>query len=72
MAITISASLRVMVPRGVVGLDGNGDGSSGDDATFVDAFFRLYGDSNGDGVVDRSDLGDFRSGLPESNWRCQL
>ena len=42
-------------------LDGNGDGTHGDDAT--DSFFRLFGDSNGDRRVNIVDLfafiGDF-------------
>ena len=58
--------------RGVIGLDGNGDGTPGDDAVFTDAFFRLFGDSNGDGAVDGNDLRDFRtafrSRLGEANY----
>jgi hypothetical protein len=40
-------------------LDGDGDGSAGGD--LVDSFFRLFGDSNGDGGVDRQDRDAFRS-----------
>jgi hypothetical protein len=40
-------------------LDGDGDGSAGGDHT--DAFFRLYGDSDGDRDVDLRDLGRFLS-----------
>jgi YD repeat-containing protein len=35
-------------------LDGNGDGVGGDNATFT--FYRLFGDSTGDAVVDYADL----------------
>jgi hypothetical protein len=40
-------------------LDGDGDGLAGGDA--ASAFFRLFGDGNGDGKVDNYDLGLFRS-----------
>jgi hypothetical protein len=40
-------------------LDGDKDGSAGGDATH--GFFRLFGDSNGDGGVDQPDRGAFRS-----------
>jgi hypothetical protein len=40
-------------------LDGDGDGSAGGDR--VDSFFRLFGDSDGDGDVDQSDRDHFRS-----------
>ncbi len=40
-------------------LDGDGDGTAGGDR--VDAFFRLYGDSDGDRDVDLHDLGQFLS-----------
>src|SRR5262245_43262999 len=40
-------------------LDGNGDGTPGGDRS--DAFFRLYGDSDGDRDVDLLDLGRFLS-----------
>lgn len=40
-------------------LDGNGDGLSGG-ARAADAFFRLFGDSDGDGDVDNLDLFRFR------------
>jgi len=40
-------------------LDGDGNGVSGGDAT--DEFFRLYGDSNGDRIVNVVDLLGFRS-----------
>ena len=39
-------------------LDGNGDGTSGDNAT--DELFRLYGDATGDGTVNVFDLLQFR------------
>ncbi|MCS7465423.1 S8 family serine peptidase [Stieleria sp. ICT_E10.1] len=44
-------------------LDGNGDGTSGDDrvwgAAAVDGFYRLFGDSDGDRDVDGQDYGRF-------------
>ena len=39
-------------------LDGDGDGSGGDNAT--DEFFRFFGDFDGDGDVDRRDFSAFR------------
>ena len=51
------------------GLDGNGDGSPGGDyVSPADTYhgnglhlYRLFGDVNGDGVVDTTDLGQLRS-----------
>jgi hypothetical protein len=40
-------------------LDGDGDGTAGGNRT--DAFFRLYGDTNGDRRVDNADWDVFRS-----------
>ena len=44
-------------------LDGNRDGTVGDDFTFgaeqADQFFRLFGDADGDGDVDGQDYGKF-------------
>jgi hypothetical protein len=40
-------------------LDGDGDGSAGGDR--VEGFFRLFGDSDGDGDVDRHDRDAFRT-----------
>jgi hypothetical protein len=45
-------------------LDGDGDGSAGGDR--VDGFFRLFGDSNGDGHVDGLDRAAFRSAFKKS------
>jgi hypothetical protein len=44
-------------------LDGNGDGTAGDDYTFGDAqgLFRLYGDMNADRTVNGLDLAAFRT-----------
>ncbi len=45
------------------GLDGNADGTTGDDYVFgaeqADSFFRFFGDSDGDGDVDGQDYGRF-------------
>jgi hypothetical protein len=47
------------------GLDGNRDGMPGDDYRFgtaeADNFFRLYGDTNGDGLVGIVEFGQFRA-----------
>ena len=45
-------------------LDGDGDGSAGGDR--VDGFFRLFGDADGDGDVDRLDRDLFRSAFKTS------
>jgi hypothetical protein len=45
-------------------LDGDGDGLPGGDR--VDGFFRLFGDSDGDGHVDQSDRDLFRSAFKTS------
>jgi Putative Ig domain/Dockerin type I domain len=58
-ALTIYGNLI----HGVYGqaLDGDGNGTPG--GNYVDAFFRLFGDSNGDGVVNGTDLSAFQSTL---------
>jgi hypothetical protein len=45
------------------GLDGNGDGTPGDNYTFGSAqgLFRYFGDVTGDGVVNGADFAYFRS-----------
>jgi hypothetical protein len=54
--------LAAQVPN----LDGNGDGTAGDDFTLVGdpstapKLFRLFGDNDGDGDVDAADFGQFR------------
>jgi hypothetical protein len=45
-------------------LDGDGDGSAGGDRS--DGLFRLFGDSDGDGDVDRQDRDQFRSAFETS------
>jgi alkaline phosphatase D len=45
-------------------LDGDGNGLAGGER--VDSFFRLFGDSNGDGHVDRPDRDLFRSAFKKS------
>lgn len=51
---------QVFTPGGV--LDGNSDGTPGDDYTFgaAEGLVRKYGDGNGDGKVDAADLALFR------------
>jgi hypothetical protein len=57
--LTVRAD-RVSTPAGA--LDGNGDGTPGDDFTFgaAQGLRRLYGDATGDGWVDAADLTQFR------------
>ena len=45
------------VSAGGIALDGDGDGSAG--ADYVDAFFRFYGDTDGDRDIDGQDYGRF-------------
>jgi lysophospholipase L1-like esterase len=57
--------LAAQVTANGLHLDGNGDGTGGDDYTLTDngkagGLFRLYGDANGDRVVNQSDLSLFR------------
>lgn len=60
-ALTIKAGL--VHDAALNALDGNGDGTSGDDRAWgqaeVDGFFRLFGDSDGDRDVDGQDYGRF-------------
>jgi hypothetical protein len=57
------------VTAGGITLDGNGDGTAGDNyVSPTDTYggtgprlYRLFGDVNGDGVVDLTDLAQFRS-----------
>jgi hypothetical protein len=57
-------------------LDGDGDGSAGGNR--VDAVFRLYGDTDGDGDVDLRDLARFivtlgrQAGDPRYQWYCDI
>lgn len=54
-----------------VGLDGNADGSSGDNHVFgalaLDNFYRKYGDQNQNGVVDLLDFASFRQAFGKSS-----
>src|SRR5205823_4324856 len=54
-------ALAGQISAGGLALDGNGDGTPGDDYTFGDpqGLFRFYGDANGDRRVDVADLGAF-------------
>src|SRR5437016_5558427 len=54
-------ALAAQISAGGVQLDGNGDGTAGDDYIFGDpqGLFRYYGDANGDRRVDVADLGLF-------------
>ena len=60
-----------LITLGGAPLDGDGNGTAGDDHVFgddaTDNFFRQYGDRNGNGTVDLLDFADFRStfGLSE-------
>jgi hypothetical protein len=46
-------------------LDGNGDGQPG--SSYVDEFFRFFGDSDGDGDVDLADYAFFRRALGKAS-----
>ena len=66
--------LTALAPQITVGgqqLDGNGDGTPGDNFTLTDAqgLFRLFGDGNGDRRVDNADFFQFRTtfGLASTN-----
>jgi len=52
-------------------LDGNGDGTGGDDyvltGTPANGLFRLFGDADGDGDVDAADYGAFRGAFGTTN-----
>jgi hypothetical protein len=50
-------------------LDGNGDGTPGDDYTFgaAQGLFRLFGDSDGNGVVDALDLFRLRTSFGKTS-----
>jgi Dockerin type I domain len=54
-------ALASQISAGGIALDGNGDGTPGDNYTFGDAqgLFRFYGDINGDRHVDIADFGLF-------------
>jgi hypothetical protein len=55
-------TLAAQVSAGGRQLDGNGDGTAGDNYTFGDAqgLFRMYGDVNGDRAVNGTDFALFR------------
>jgi hypothetical protein len=56
-------ALANQISAGGLQLDGNGDGTGGDDYHFGDTqgLFRLFGDVNGDQTVNGFDLGFFRN-----------
>jgi hypothetical protein len=58
-------ALANQITVGGIQLDGNGDGTAGDDYTFGQAqgLFRFYGDINGDQHVDIADFGFFSSSI---------
>src|SRR5262249_57053466 len=47
-------------------LDGDADGSEGGNR--LEVFHRLFGDANGDGVVDRLDRDQFRAAFAPGNY----
>jgi hypothetical protein len=55
-------ALASQISAGGQPLDGNGDGTPGDDYTFgsAEGLFRLFGDVTGDGVVNGADFAYFR------------
>src|SRR5207244_5805907 len=58
-------ALATQITFGGQALDGNGDGTAGDNFVFGDAqgLFRFYGDINGDRHVDIADFGLFSQSL---------
>src|SRR5207249_10686868 len=54
-------AIASQISAGGQALDGNGDGTPGDNYTFGDAqgLFRFFGDANGDRHVDIADFGFF-------------
>jgi hypothetical protein len=65
-------TLRILAAQ-VPNLDGNGDGTPGDDYQLVGdpaaapRLFRLFGDADGDGDVDAQDFGAFRAAFGGAN-----
>ncbi len=57
-------------------LDGDGNGTPGDDYVFgasaVDNFYRKYGDYNGNGTVELFDFAAFRSVVRQDGWPSRL
>lgn len=55
-------------------LDGNGDGTAGDDyalaGTVANGLYRLFGDANADGVVNAVDYGPFRNAFGSSTGQA--
>jgi len=62
--LTIDA-LQVTTINGTIHLDGDGNGISGDNysvtGTIANRFFRLFGDGDGNGIVNQTDFIDFRN-----------
>ena len=58
-------TLATQITFGGLQLDGNGDGTAGDNYAFGDAqgLFRFYGDINGDRHVDIADFGQFSQSI---------
>jgi len=61
---TLSVSAALVLDPSLQPLDGNGDGTAGDNYTFVgsptNGLFRLFGDADGNGIVDQTDFIAFR------------
>jgi hypothetical protein len=59
----VLTALATQITASGAQLDGNGDGTGGDNYTLTEAggLFRLYGDSNGDRRVDNADFFQFRN-----------
>jgi predicted outer membrane repeat protein len=72
---TLTIFANSVTGPGGLALDGNGDGAAGGDyVSPADTFggtglhlYRLFGDASGDGVVDATDLGQFRSTFNANN-----
>ena len=63
-------SSKIRSTAGSISLDGNEDGTAGGDflngESAADNFFRLFGDSNGDGIMNPFETNRFRSALNSS------
>ncbi len=64
---TVGVIASLVTGSGGTQLDGNGDGTPGDDyslaGTQANGLYRLFGDSTGDGATNAIDLGQFRNAI---------
>jgi predicted outer membrane repeat protein len=74
----VTAAAGLLAANGLQ-LDGNGDGTAGDDYVFADSgattgnqLFRLYGDADGNRIVNASDLTLFRAAYGSGDLRFDV